>query len=74
MKKFHSTKWGSYPVVIIADPQLVKKAFNHVDIQGRVDFHSNSLFNGLQTGGIKIMYFFYIYHSTISICHSLYDH
>ena len=48
---FPRTKWGSFPVVFIATHQLVKKAFNNPDIQGRLDLHSFKLFNGLREGG-----------------------
>ncbi|KAA0184887.1 Cytochrome P450 CYP3213A, partial [Hyalella azteca] len=38
--KIFTTKWGSHRIVVVTDYNLIKKAFNHPDIQGRPAFVS----------------------------------
>ena len=50
-KRFIRTKWGSRPVVVIADNQLAKKAYNHPEMQARADvFTLTVLHNFLNVG------------------------
>ncbi|KAF2363761.1 Cytochrome P450 [Trinorchestia longiramus] len=47
-----TTKWGSHPVVILADFKLIRKAFNHADLQGRPHFFSFTLLKHFRNIGV----------------------
>ncbi|KAF2363760.1 Cytochrome P450 [Trinorchestia longiramus] len=48
----YTTKWGSHPIVVITDFNLMKKAFNHPDLQGRPQFFSFQIFNFFKNIGV----------------------
>ncbi|KAA0201639.1 Cytochrome P450 CYP3213A2 [Hyalella azteca] len=47
-----TTKWGSHRIVVVTDYHLIKKAFNHPDIQGRPAFFSFALFSHFKNAGL----------------------
>uniref|UniRef100_A0A2P2I3B0 Cytochrome P450 2L1-like n=1 Tax=Hirondellea gigas TaxID=1518452 RepID=A0A2P2I3B0_9CRUS len=47
-----TTKWGSIPIVVLADYQLIKKAFNHPDFQGRPNLFSFQLYSYFRNYGV----------------------
>ncbi|KAA0184151.1 Cytochrome P450 CYP3213A7 [Hyalella azteca] len=47
-----TTKWGSHRIVVVTDYNLIKKAFNHPDIQGRPGFFSLELLNNCKNAGV----------------------
>ncbi|XP_047740366.1 cytochrome P450 2L1-like [Hyalella azteca] len=47
-----TTKWGSHRIVVVTDYNLIKKAFNHPDIQGRPAFFSFDMFIYFKNAGI----------------------
>ncbi|XP_018027004.1 cytochrome P450 2L1-like isoform X2 [Hyalella azteca] len=47
-----TTKWGSHRIVVVTDYNLIKKAFNHPDIQGRPAFFTFDLFTHFKNAGV----------------------
>ncbi|XP_047738360.1 cytochrome P450 2L1 isoform X3 [Hyalella azteca] len=47
-----TTKWGSHRIVVVTDYNLIKKAFNHPDIQRRPAFFTFDLFTFFKNAGV----------------------
>ncbi|KAF2355076.1 Cytochrome P450 [Trinorchestia longiramus] len=47
-----TTKWGSRPIVVLADYYVIKKAFSHPEFHGRPHFLTFSMIHGRKNAGI----------------------